>query len=403
MLNILCVSRVCSVNFMDYVFRTSEKKPGLSGQKFYRLLAEGFAAHKDKCRIETLSTIPITPVTHKRRIWRVPSEQAGDLVYNYIPTFNIPIIKNALVFIFAFIMTIGWIFRGGRKEKIVLCDILNISVSSAALLACKLLRIKAAAVVTDLPQLQVVGTCRGLKRRLRTALISACTKNYDVYILLTEQMNSVVNKKARPWMIMEGLVDSNMTAVENRFEDKAAERIIMYAGEIYEQYGIKNLIEAFMRVEGDDLRLHIYGNGEMAKDMPGFSKRDPRIQYFGMVENQIVVQSQLKATLLVNPRKTTEELTKYSFPSKNLESMVSGTPLVTTPLPGMPKEYYPFVYLFNDESLEGLSNTLRILLAKPREELHEFGKISKEFALNHKNNVIQTDRILSFINADGLK
>lgn len=397
MINILCISRACSPGFMDYVFRTSAKKPGLSGQKFYRLLGEGFASHADRCRIEMLSAIPITPVSHKRRLWRVPSEQADGLTYHYIPTVNFPVLKNTLVFLFAFIKTLLWILRGGRRDKLVVCDVLPVSAATAALLASKLTGVRTAAIVTDLPHLQLTGSCRGIKRRVRTAFISACVRNYDSYILLTEQMNSVVNPKCRPWMVMEGLVDTHMTAVENRLENKAAERIIMYAGELYEEYGIKNLIEAFIRLKGDDLRLHIYGNGRMAEEMPKYTQFDPRVRYFGMVENRLVVESQLKATLLLNPRKSSEELTKYSFPSKNVESMVSGTPLVTTPLAGMPEEYYPFVYLFSDETVEGLGQTLSELLSKPRQELHDFGRAAREFVLRHKNNRVQTDRILAFI------
>ena len=34
--------------------------------------------------------------------------------------------------------------------------------------------------------------------------------------------------------------------------------------------------------------------------------------------------------------------------------MVSGTPLLTTKLPGMPMEYWEYVYLFDNEKLEDL-------------------------------------------------
>ena len=154
-----------------------------------------------------------------------------------------------------------------------------------------------------------------------------------------------------------------------------------------------------MRLSGDDLRLHIYGHGEMAKDMPDYMKQDSRIVYFGTVANDEVVKKQLQATLLINPRPSSAELTKYSFPSKNMESMVSGTPLLATPLPGMPQDHRPFVYIFDDESIDGMFHTLRRLLAKPREELHEFGRLAKQFVLTHKSNRIQAKHILSLLEA----
>lgn len=381
---------------MEYIFTTSVVKPGLSAQKFHRLLAEGFAMHKESCIVETLSTIPVTPASHKKRIWRLPSETVGNIKYNYAPMINWPIVKNLLVFIYAFLKAVLWSLRVGRKDKIVICDVLNVSISAAALLACKLTGAKAIAIVTDLPDLMIAGPGQaGFKRKIYNTLTSGLMFNYNGYILLTEQMNDVVNIHSKPYLIMEGLVDLNMAAADNFLENKASERILIYAGGIYEKYGVKKLVDAFMRLEGDDLRLHIYGPGEMAKDMPDYMKMDKRIVYYDIVSNKEVVEKEMEATLLINPRSSSEELAKYSFPSKNMEYMVSGTPLLTTPLPGMPREYNPYVYLFNDESVEGFYQTLKLLLMNPKEDLHEFGRLAKEFVLAHKSNVMQAKRVLS--------
>lgn len=396
MKKILYVSCLCSPSTLDNLFSTASHKPALSIQKFHRLLVEGFAMHKDTCAVQTLSAIPVTPASHKRRLWRLPSDMACDIKYNYVPTINLPIMKNLLVFIIAFFKAILWSLRGGRKNKIVICDILNVSISAAALLACKLTRTKAVAIVTDLPNLMIGGLRQGgLKRKVHNRLTSALMFNYDGYILLTEQMNQVVNVHSKPYLIMEGLVDVNMAAADNLVTNKSPEKIVIYAGGIYEKYGVKKLIDAFMQLKGQDLRLHIYGPGEMEKDMPDYMEKDSRIMYFGVVANNEVVQKQLQAALLVNPRSSIEEFTKYSFPSKNMEYMVSGTPIATTPLPGMPMEYYPFVYLFEDETVEGFHKTLKNILAKPKEELHEFGHKAKQFVLTHKSNVVQAKRVLS--------
>lgn len=398
MKKILYVSCLCSSSVLEYIFATALNRPALCVQKFHRLLAEGFALHKDECRVQTLSAIPITPASHKRRFWRLPSETVGSIKYTYIPTVNLPIIKNALVFIVAFFKALAWILRGGRKDKFAICDILNVTVSAAALLACKLAGAKAIAIVTDLPGLMVGGAGSGdFRRRIYNKIVSVLMFNYDGYILLTEQMNQVVNIRNKPYLIMEGLVDVNMAASDNRLENKSHEKIVIYAGGIYEKYGVKKLIDAFMRLQGGDLRLHIYGAGEMEKDMPGYMKQDSRIVYFGMVLNKEVVQKQLQATLLVNPRSSAEELAKYSFPSKNMEYMASGTPILTTPLPGMPKEYEPFVYIFDDETVDGFEHTLKLLLSKPKDQLHEFGRQAKQFVMRSKNNVVQTGRILTFM------
>lgn len=68
----------------------------------------------------------------------------------------------------------------------------------------------------------------------------------------------------------------------------------------------------------------------MENDIRKYEKIDNRNKYFRVVPNQAVAEEELKATLLVNLRPSNEEFTKYSFPSKNMEYMVLGTPTLTT-------------------------------------------------------------------------
>jgi len=65
----------------------------------------------------------------------------------------------------------------------------------------------------------------------------------------------------------------------------------------------------------------------------------------------------LKADVLVNPRENNEEYTKYSFPSKNIEYLASGNPVVAYMLDGMGDCYREYIYL-----LENLSNNTKTLI-----------------------------------------
>ena len=77
-----------------------------------------------------------------------------------------------------------------------------------------------------------------------------------------------------------------------------------------------------------------------------------------------------------------------------MEYMVSGTPILTTKLPGMPKEYYDYIYLIEEESENGMRNSITKVLNLPREELIEKGKKARDFVLKYKNNNIQAKRII---------
>ena len=93
----------------------------------------------------------------------------------------------------------------------------------------------------------------------------------------------------------------------------------------------------------------------------------------------------------------TEEFTKYSFPSKNMDYMVSGTPLFTTRLPGMPEEYYPYVFLFDEETVEGYRKSIESVLSMTAEDLIAKGNLGRRFVVERKNNILQTKRILDLL------
>ena len=77
--------------------------------------------------------------------------------------------------------------------------------------------------------------------------------------------------------------------------------------------------------------------------------------------------------------------------------MASGTPTLTSNLPGMPEENKQYVFLIEDETVEGFTNVLKMVMSKTRKELHLKGIMAKEFVLHNKNNIIQAKKIIDMI------
>ena len=171
----------------------------------------------------------------------------------------------------------------------------------------------------------------------------------------------------------------------------------MYAGAISEKYGLRNLIDGFRMADIPNVRLDLYGPCDFEEELVQLAKEDDRVFYGGLLLNSEIVEREQAATLLINPRPTTEEFVKYSFPSKNMEYMVSGTPVMTTVLPGMPKEYYPHVYLLEDESASGIAECLKQVLSHTDEELFQKGQAARKFVLETRNNVVQAKKILDML------
>lgn len=389
------VSTMVSKRLLEEIRLKTGKSPSFAAQKFTRLIVSGFVKNGEK--IKALSSVPYASQVSTDLIVKLGKEEEDGIKYAYIPTIRLPFLTNLSQAIYVFFTILFW-GLADRKNRCLIGDVLNVTIGLSSLLAARLVGIKAMGVVTDIPALMLRGgTKRSLRLRMADKLTNAYVSFYTDYVLLTEQMNSVVNPHHRPYVIMEGLADSTYLKHSTPDVQKAVPRIVMYAGGLHERYGLKTLVEAFSKLPMQDVQLLIYGSGPFVDELKHYLKKDSRIVYCGTVSNEEVVQTEQKATLLVNPRPTHEEFTKYSFPSKNIEYMASGTPLLTTKLPGMSPDYFPHVYLFEKETVEGYYRALKDVLSKSNEELSEKGHAAREFITKKKNNTYQTKRIIDFI------
>lgn len=373
------------------LFKDNKITPGQQAQKFNRLLINGIEMNKTDVLV--LSAPPVTNRNSTRQILFLGKKRAGNTVFRYLPIINVRCVKNLLLMISSFFH--AFLAAIGRKSAIV-CDVLNVSVAMGAVIAGRMLRKPCIGIVTDIPELMATGHTRKQVRYCHK-IIHKCT----AYVFLTEQMNDILNPKKRPYVVLEGHSDIAMKDVENRIEQKRSPRVCLYAGSLMRVYGIESLVCGFVKANIPNSELHIYGDGDFRKELERLAEENPTVKYMGIAPNSEIVEAELKATLLVNPRPTNEEYTKYSFPSKNMEYMASGTPVLTTKLPGMPQEYNKYVYLLEDESADGVCAALKEILTKPEEELHQKGLDAKNFVMEEKNNCVQAKKVLEMINKNG--
>ena len=77
--------------------------------------------------------------------------------------------------------------------------------------------------------------------------------------------------------------------------------------------------------------------------------------------------------------------------------MVSGTPLLTTRLPGIPDDYNDYVYYFDEENPEAYRDVLNMVLNLNEKELYEKGINARQYVLSEKTNIKQAQKLRYFI------
>jgi glycosyltransferase involved in cell wall biosynthesis len=384
-MHIIYAVTTCSDKVYRQLFSQVKVKPAFQSQKYHRLLIEGLA---DGANVDVVANPPVNRSVLSESYIRLPREEEGGACYRYIPAIRNPILKAAAVGFGTFFRTLFLI----RRDSAVVVDGLNRVTALSGMLAARLRGKTCIGIVTDLPDM-LSGS--SFSKKLANFVIHHCTH----YVLLTEAMNDYLNKAGKPYVILEGHADITMAARIPAMEKKVKPRVCFYAGGVSKQYGLSNLVEGFRKADLPNAQLHIYGPGDYVKELQQIAAEDSRVFYGGMLLNTEIVEKEQEATLLVNPRPTGEEYVKYSFPSKTMEYMASGTPVLTTVLPGMPKEYHPHVYLLEDESAEGIAESLKEVLSNTEEALFRKGAEARRFVLEQKNNVIQARKILDMLNS----
>lgn len=398
-MNIIYVSNCCSDKKFEEIRVSGETKTIPQAQKFNQLLIKGLSS-KINGNVFAVSAIPTNRKWSKKHKYVQEKETIDNLTYIYESFINYPILRQICLFTNAK-KTILKLCKG-NVPTIIICDVLNYSLAKAVIKVAKKAGIKTIGIVTDIPGMLNCNrkNAKGIRKivgKYLTRKKLELIEKFDSYLLLSEAMNEIINRKKKPCVVIEGASDINMLNIDNKIEDKVKPRVIMYAGSLHKEYGIKLLVEAFILGEYESCELHIYGDGNYVNELNVFAEKNKSIKYFGVVSNEEVVKRQLCATLLINPRPTSEDFVKYSFPSKTMEYMASGTPLLMTKIPSLPTEYCEHVYLIEEETVEGVINALNEVLSKSQEELHHKGAKAKEFILKEKNNLVQANKIIKFI------
>lgn len=358
-------------------------------QKYHGLLIRGI--EKNGAEVRCLSGLPVNRDVTARVLVREPDEREGNAYYHYITALNLPLFRQLMIFCGTFF---GVLKAEKDKDTYAICDCLNIANAYGMTLACRLRKIPVTVIVTDLPEME-------RKTRSLTKFNNRLFKKADAFILLTEQMNDIVNRNNKPYIVLEGHVDSEAPPPETQtpYEDSIGKKVILYAGSLKKIYGIADLVNGFIDADIPDSELNIYGNGDFKDELIELCAKYPSVKYLGLRKNSDIVAEEQKASLLVNPRPTAPEYTKYSFPSKNMEYMVSGTPVLTTKLPGMPEEYKQYVYLIEEDSARGVCDALKKVFSRTREERVSDGARARAFVSEKKSNVVQAKKILDFLRA----
>ncbi|GAA2194356.1 glycosyltransferase family 4 protein [Micromonospora lupini] len=251
-------------------------------------------------------------------------------------------------------------------------------------------------VLTDPPgvALPTDGRLVRLLRGLDVALVRAALARCSGVIALTPALADDF-APGRPRLVMEGIWAE--PAAADRPASAGSTRDIVYAGGLSRAYGVDRLVEAFHGLPGDDLRLCLYGRGELAGWLREQAAVDQRIVPPELLPRAELLPRLRRAAVLVNPRPVDQDFVRWSFPSKIIEYLAAGVPVVSTRLPGIPPAYAPWLSYAEPDTPDGLRAAIGRLLDLPVAQARALGAGGARFVRETRNPTAQGCRMRDFL------
>ena len=215
------------------------------------------------------------------------------------------------------------------NDFIIITDTLRLNLIKTAKKIAKQYGVKVIGMLTDNPfNLSSGGSF--IKKSLRKEV-----STLDGYLSLTQNLVTAFNQHV-PSYVFEGLVTE-----EKEGKKDPIHNYFYFGGSLYERYGVKTLVDAF-HDSNVNCKLVLAGSGPLDKYIEEMAEKDYRILYLSQISKEKNIAYMRNSIANINSRPLDKKLDEESVPSKLIEYLSIGTPVISTK--------YPKLYsLFKDD------------------------------------------------------
>ena len=309
---------------------------------------------------------------------------------------NLPIIKS-VVTKWAIVHEVKKLVDRDQRVNILIYDSYPAFINAALTLKRWNQNIKTTLITPTVPTFDVPrkDLKTRISRRFQKTLLNK-DKEMDSYVFLTEQMNEILNpERKKKYTVVEGVIPNEKEEINATLDAELInKKYALYSGRLDKVYSIDKLVEAFESLQ-EDIYLVLCGIGDYADEITKKATENPHIIYLGFKNRPELNTIQRNATMLINPRSPQGVYTRYSFPSKTMEYLLTGKPVIMHRLPGIPAEYDEYLYYINDDSANAIKNAV-LTVSKLIDDgsAGNKAKDARSFVKNYKNEKVQAQKVI---------
>lgn len=348
-----------SLDANDYVEFNALWKSSLnpSNQNFHNKMIRSLALTND---VEVISIRPFSRKLCTAK--KLPKNEriAGKIHWNYLE-----IKRNPISRVFSCKKQANKIFKGlDLNYAVIVTDTINPRVVSLALKMGKEYSVPVIGMCTDSPS-NISGT-----KKSYTLYVLNKGRKLDGYISLTPSLNDLFNPEEKPNITVEGVVEDELP---NPVENKDG-KYFFFGGALLKRYGVYELINAFKLLNREDLKLLIcghHGSTRLIEEAIGESKN---IEYLKTLPVVKVLQYEMNAVANINPRPYSEDLDRFSIPSKTIEYLSSGRPTISVKNTRLQKDFGELAIWSKSSNEEDLVSAMKRVLELTEVERENLGE-----------------------------
>ena len=199
----------------------------------------------------------------------------------------------------------------------------------------------------------------------------------------------------------DGIKLDRSTATSNGDHEKHAQtKTVLFTGAMNKWAGIDYLVSAFSTLDRTDICLQICGPGEPTPETRQTIESDSRIEFLGLVSEERLREVSTATDVFVNPRPSRIPGNESNFPSKVLEYLTYGKPVISTITPGISPEYQDVLIPVSEETDAGLAEAISRTVDLSRAEKESIYQRTVDLIEGSKTRESQAMRLIDWMRSD---
>lgn len=351
-------------------------------------------------RAVSMKPIPSFPRSSQLWVARQTVVAASGIELRLLPFVNLTPLKQVLVG-----LGVGWeilkwrLTRRTVKRGVVVTYNLSVPPGLCTYVASRLVGAKVVALLNDIdvPGQTVPATPL---RRFDYWLHRVLIPRLDGRVVVADSIADTF-AKGRSYLRVDGGIGVETLERMQRSHAAPPKRLgrirVVLAGRLDETNGVKLMLGAAGLLLGDGYEFWIAGSGSLSEWVKEQAAKDARIIYAGLLSLDELYSLYRSADILVNARITQELNTRFFFPSKLLEFMASGTPVISTCSGHIETDFGHALFLLREETSQALASLIERVSALPRDVRANVGEAARGCVVATRTWTIQGQRIADYL------